>query len=373
MEKEKEQKINDVMNEICDLISDLKSDARKSIVFNSIKKCILEDEKYFDLDLICELCKDFCCYEKFDISDLIETIINSKSVEHNYLIAKNVEGLDAGQRAIHENIVIESGNPEYCYLYARNIETANQKLLEEALLNAKSAKYSYLFAKDVRGATIDKHRQVVLDSKDAEYNYLFASNISYMFVADVYEHVQAIIDSENIEYCVLAIDKFSFNAALAKNFEKLAVLKKDSYLCYTLAKRVHGLDNALLGTTAMEDDTEFAGDFNYRFAKEIENADVKGHGAAVIRNGNAEWNYYFAKDIPGADIKAHGDVVLASGNVDYNFAFARDVEGANIIAHLEMCQSKRDSERETFCELSKQANGIEKIKKLIFDLNKPEN
>lgn len=371
MEKEKEQKINDVMNEICDLISDLKSDARKSIVFNSIKKCILEDEKYFNLDLICELCKDFCCYEKFDISDLIETIINSKSVEHNYLIAKNVEGLDAGQRAIHENIVIESGDPEFCYLYAKNVKTANIKALEETLLEAKSAKYSYLFAKEVNGATIDKHRQVVVESKDAEYNYLFASKISYMFVGDIYDHVQAIIDSENIEYCVLAIANFSFNGAIAKNFEKLAILKKDSYLCYTLAKNVHGLDNDLLGTTAMEDNTELAAEFNYRFAKEIENADVKGHGAAVIRNGNAEWNYYFAKDIPGADIKAHGNVVLASGSSDYNFAFARDVEGAEILKHLEIAESMKSKDPITFHELSNQANGIEKIKKLIFDLNKP--
>ena len=84
-------------------------------------------------------------------------------------------------------------------------------------------------------------------------------------------------------------------------------------------------------------------EWNFRFARFVEGADIKAHEKVVIESKEPEWNYYFALDIKGADVKAHEKVVLESKEPECNYYFARYVKGADVMAHGRVIIESKDS------------------------------
>ena len=70
----------------------------------------------------------------------------------------------------------------------------------------------------------------------------------------------------------------------------------------------------------------------YRFARDVEGADVNALQAVVVERGNGWDTYQFARDIEGADIDALQRVVLERGGGRHAYLFARDIEGADVAA-----------------------------------------
>ncbi len=85
-------------------------------------------------------------------------------------VIKNVERL----RMDLEKVVIKSKNPEFAYLYARDIPGANIEMLEKVVLDAKNPYYSCEFASDIPNANTQKHQEIVIKSKDVQMAYRFA-------------------------------------------------------------------------------------------------------------------------------------------------------------------------------------------------------
>ena len=142
-------------------------------------------------------------------------------------VIKNVEKL----RKDLEIVVIKSKNPEFAYLYARDIPGANINVLEKVVLEAKNPYYSCEFASDIPNANIDKHQNVVINSKDAQTAYRFAL---YVEKADIKTLENIVIKSqdaklifnfrENIEYANvkklnLALERIKNNINFDKNLE----------------------------------------------------------------------------------------------------------------------------------------------------------
>ena len=78
--------------------------------------------------------------------------------------------------------VIEYKNPEYIYLFARDIEGANIQKLEDEIIQIDRVRYIYNFARYVKGANIPRLEDAMCKSQDANiekahYIYLFAGYI----------------------------------------------------------------------------------------------------------------------------------------------------------------------------------------------------
>ena len=103
--------------------------------------------------------------------ELEEDVINRNISELSYWYAYKVDGVDIDK---HENIVIDSRDLIWNYLFVRDVRQASIKGHEDVIVNSGDAYYNYLFAKDIKGADVKKLGEVVFLSKDPEYNYLFA-------------------------------------------------------------------------------------------------------------------------------------------------------------------------------------------------------
>lgn len=108
---------------------------------------------------------------KFDVSRISNIIIASGDAKYNYLLAKDVSGVDIHS---HGQVVIDSGNPKFCYTFARDIDVHNIKNYERVVLASENPEWCYAFFKDVPNASKKLLRQVIIKSENPEYNYLMA-------------------------------------------------------------------------------------------------------------------------------------------------------------------------------------------------------
>lgn len=66
-----------------------------------------------------------------------------------------------------EQVVIESKNPEYCYLFAREVESANIKELKKVVIDGNDPEWCYnRFVECVEGENIKKIKQKNLSLKN---------------------------------------------------------------------------------------------------------------------------------------------------------------------------------------------------------------
>jgi len=68
----------------------------------------------------------------------------------------------------------------------------------------------------------------------------------------------------------------------------------------------------------------------YRFARDVNGADIAALQAVVLEVGYPYHAYQFARDVDGADVQALSQVVIAQGTLGELYDFAGHVRGANI-------------------------------------------
>ena len=139
----------------------------------------------------------------------------------------------------YEDMVINSRDSNYIYMFAREIPEADASKLQEGVINTGDAYYIYNFARDIPGADISRLQEAIINSGDARYIYNFAR---YVSGADTSRLQEVIINSGDV------------------------------YMIYMFARYVRG-------------------------------ADINRLQEAIINGGDTRYIYYFARNIPGADIK----------------------------------------------------------------------
>lgn len=129
-------------------------------------------------------------YSKIHYDKHSKAIIDSRDLYYNYFYAKDY-GANPGVDVLeHGSVILEDGNSQYNYLFARNVEGADKKSHSLFVANDGDLTYNYLFAKDVKGIDILPHEEVILNSLDASYNYLFARDVEG---ADILAHGDIVI------------------------------------------------------------------------------------------------------------------------------------------------------------------------------------
>ena len=97
-----------------------------------------------------------------------------------------------------QNVVLESKNPDICYLFARDVKGAEIKPLQQVVINSRDVKLCYFFARDVEHANVKELQKVVVDSKNATLCYLFARDVEG---AEIEPLQQVVINSGDKELC----------------------------------------------------------------------------------------------------------------------------------------------------------------------------
>jgi hypothetical protein len=101
----------------------------------------------------------------------------------------------------------------YCYCF-NNKETANIKAHEKVILNSKDPHYCYLFARDIYNANIKGHEKIILDSRNTYYCYLFARDI---FNSNKDSLFKTILESKDLDYIKHFYDNIDFDKAKYNN------------------------------------------------------------------------------------------------------------------------------------------------------------
>ena len=114
-------------------------------------------------------------------------------------------------------------------------------------------------------------------------------------------------------------------------YEKRILELKDPRLSFEFAKRYKGANIRAHEDVVLDSDgTEYESYlYQYNFAHEIREANVKRLSEKIIKSGNPYYNFLFARDIAGVDKKAHEKVVLEAKNANVSLLFALEVKEAD--------------------------------------------
>ena len=136
------------------------------------------------------------------------------------LIVENGKNKDIeNKRAELCKVVVNSQNPKFAYLYARDIPKADIQSLQKVVEVSKNAEYATEFAADIYGIDITNLQQVVLESKEPNFAYRFAK---YVENCDVKSLENIVAKSKDIEL----IQKF-VNDIEGANVKRLNSIKRD--------------------------------------------------------------------------------------------------------------------------------------------------
>ena len=306
--------------------------------------------------------------------------------------------------SIDESIIIESfdsrilklKNAEISTWFCTHFNSPRVKEHEQIVIDSKDPELSFIFAKDVKGADKNALVKVVIESNDLEYNRRFLYGINgydkeahciALAKKDKYELLlEFITDITRGTYYYMPKPKcVKYNDAPIQAIFALFVESKDPYINYKVAYLLYNkIDITRFIEVVMNNDRyESCGGNNdisyytYLAAKNIPNAPIDKLREAVIKSKEPKENYLFALEIPGTleDMKKHEQVVLDSDNAEYNYLFAKNIAGNDFEAHKKVVLTHRNDEHiEMFNELINEKNIDEqqksKIKKLENYLDK---
>lgn len=122
-----------------------------------------------------------------------QIVYDSDDLEVMYLLCRDVPGVDVRRFG---KKVIDSGNPEYNFLFERDVKDSDKDAHDLAIIKSKHPKFNLLSAL-LRANHIKEKEEVVLNSHDAQYNYLYERNVKG---ADVEAHKQVIEESNSEVY-----------------------------------------------------------------------------------------------------------------------------------------------------------------------------
>ena len=275
-------------------------------------------------------------YEWLDMKALESVVVNGNNVAAATMFAQNIQG--SNTEAL-EQIIIKSGNIGDICWFAQRIVDSDTNRLEQALIqkvaqtdraNMPAAMHQVLqfgqhvhgantqalgdlvvqygsgmdmfgFAFDVPNANIKQLERGVVESKDPLAAYMFAKEIEG---ADLNALEKVVLESNN------PLEAVSFAALPA------------------MAGRTKDLELMVIKNCA-----EHHPEVLYQFALlDLEGTDIKAIETALIQHpdkGAAQSAYKFARDIEGADIESLERVVMASGDQTLMNFWKKDIAQTN--------------------------------------------
>lgn len=225
-----------------------------------------------------------------------------------------------------EDVILHSNSPKIIYEYAKNIDDIDVNYFEDKLLecnlDVKCPEYIYKFARDVNGANIKRLEEVIIYAYDIKYIYLFARDVENCDV----RKLQYIIKKSGQYNCIISFAK-EVKGANKKDLENAVCESKNGYYIYTYAKQVDGanitkLENALIKTKDKEN--------ILNFAKNIKGCDTQKLEDVIVKLKDLMYITKFACEVSKANKKRLENIIIESNDVSKMIQFAINVRGANI-------------------------------------------
>ena len=116
-----------------------------------------------------------CVLEKqTDRKKMEKVVLEAKNPEYSYMFARDIAGADIKK---HQEVVVESNDVEQAVNYASDIPGADVKTLEQIVLASENAKCLYEFAMSVENADIKALGKELVKTKDVDYIKKFEDNV----------------------------------------------------------------------------------------------------------------------------------------------------------------------------------------------------
>lgn len=104
--------------------------------------------------------------DEIDLTRISNIMIDSGDAKYNYLFAKDVKGVDI---KAHGQVVINSKDPKFCYTFARDIDIENYLIYEKVVMESKDPKWCYYFMKDIPTINKEELKNIIINSGNLEY------------------------------------------------------------------------------------------------------------------------------------------------------------------------------------------------------------
>lgn len=239
-----------------------------------------------------------------------------------------------------EDTVLKSKNPYLSYYFINTLKVNYIEEHIENIINSKDNKliYGTILSSNVDLQSRDKLIQTIVDSKDANYCYLIAYNVYKGRNYDI-DLEQVVLEAKNPELSY----KYALNieGANIKGHEQVILDSGNVKWCYKFAKDIKGANVKALELVVFNSNNL---EIITKFALEVKEADIASLATKVIKSKDPRLNYIFASRVTGADIINHGNAVIASLDAEYNYLFARDIKNADIIRHENAVIASRNIE-----------------------------
>lgn len=125
-----------------------------------------------------------------DILPLEQVVLDSKNLYYNYIYARDVKNANV---SAHAQIVLDSKNPEYNFYFAVSVYGSDYLKHKQVVNDSGNLEFNLRFAmlnSDIYD--ISNEEQVIINSRDPFYNYLFARLVDG---ADINAHLNILKES----------------------------------------------------------------------------------------------------------------------------------------------------------------------------------
>ena len=247
----------------------------------------------------------------FTSRDIVEYALVCNSARVVYDVSVYIEGISKKDIDRLSDFIINYGNIKYIYDFAKNVKNAPIDKLADVMIKIGSIEYIYDFAKNVKGAPIDILADAIIKSRNSEYIYKFVTHING---APINLLIDTLIELKDSWYlCHFAKDTVDEMIKYKIYNTVLYEIKnaKDIYMCAKFMSDidVSEIENALIATGSSE--------YIYKFAFDIDGANIELLTDAIIKLGDAEDIYHFARSIKNAPLDKLATAIIKTGEMTY--------------------------------------------------------
>ena len=247
---------------------------------------------------------------------LVTAIIESGNAEYIYKFAKDIKNAPID---ILADAIIKTGNAEYIYKFASDIYNAPVKKLVDAVIKTGSANNIYLFARFVENAPIVKLVDAICETRDTYYILEFARWVQNLSKTSINKLANAIIkcnDSESIY-------------VFAKQIKNAPINK----LCNALCRKLSSYSSFEIDTS---NEARICINYLIQFAAKVPctyydklNNNLKIINA-IIKTQHADSILRLAIVLKGQYVDILSDAICKYGYVRHLYSFAKEVENTPI-------------------------------------------
>lgn len=256
---------------------------------------------------------------------------------------------------LRQKKILKSADAKECYEFARYVEGADIKALQDAVIKSGDAKYCYFFARYIEGADVEALQEAIIESRNPEYCCKFAEVFSPSnenSILKSYSEAYKSGEEEDLEMVDLQNESSSYD-------------DEDLFIKYMAAYGILKLKNRLPKWMPLRPNKAY-------FSKPIiifQKVNIEVLEYIVIKYGDAKLCYEFARYVKGAYIKPLQDIVIKSGNAKYCYYFARYIKKADIEALQEAVIKSGDAKFCYYFAMNVTNSDVEKLCKAIAKSN----